>query len=179
MKLFDYIVDRLIARAQKTPYFTLPGYMERFWLVPYTRVGSHSAMDGVGPVSPWKRPLSRAVQLLNIAARIHHILRSDLDRHMHNHPWWYVTVILRGGYYEVTPLYDMWGDYVCDIREWHGPGSVLFRRANSLHRIEIPAGQTAWTLFITGKYSNSWGFAEDMDRPDEITPYREYLDAKK
>jgi len=31
---------------------------------------------------------------------LHHILRSDKDRHLHDHPWDYSSIILKGGYFE-------------------------------------------------------------------------------
>lgn len=138
-------VDWLIARAKRTPYSHLPGYMLRWWLVPY----------GTGP--------------FGVSARIHEILRSDDDRHFHDHPWWYVTIILRGGYWEVTPaIIELWRGHWVNIgvvkREWRGPGTVLFRRAKTWHRLEIPEGQTCTTLFITGPYSNAWGFLVDGEK---------------
>jgi hypothetical protein len=147
-RLFSRLADRLIARAQRTPYQHLPGYMERFWLLPYSR---------------W-RPF---------AARVHHILRSDDDRAFHDHPWPYLTIVLRGGYTEVRPLFSDSGIYIGTTSRWHGPGSILFRRAKSWHRLELPAGETAWTLFVSGPKSQSWGF---MPAPDLNKIYwRRYL----
>ncbi|MFJ1257876.1 hypothetical protein [Cupriavidus sp. CuC1] len=146
MKLLPKLVDALIRRAMRTPYFHLKGYMERYWLIPYNRFAP--------------------------AARIHHILRSDDDRAFHDHPWPYVTVILRGGYTEVTPVYDASGLYQGEARKWHGPGSILFRRAKSWHRLEVPEGKTAWTLFITGKYQQRWGF---MPNPAGKVYYQDYF----
>lgn len=145
-KLWNWFVDRLIALAKRTPYTPIPGYMDRFWLIPYSRYF--------------------------LAIRIHHILRSDDDRAFHDHPWPYLTIILRGGYFEVKPFYDKSGLYKCDTRKWYGPGSILFRRSNSWHRLEVPEGQTAWTLFTTGRYMRKWGF---MPNPAFKVPYTEYL----
>jgi hypothetical protein len=130
----------IIRRAMRTPYVHLAGYMERFWLI---RIGRR----GGGESGPY--PL--------IGARVHHILRSDSDRVFHDHPWPYLTIILRGGYWEVRPvLVDNVVSYT--VRTWHGAGSVLLRRANSWHRLELPEGQTAWTLFCTGPKVQHWGF---------------------
>jgi hypothetical protein len=103
---------------------------------------------------------------------VHHILRSDDDRAFHDHPWPYVTIILRGGYTEVTPEFDESGIYRGEARKWCGPGSVLFRKAKSWHRLELPVGKTAWTLFVTGKKQQRWGF---MSNPAFKQDYREYL----
>lgn len=43
-------------------------------------------------------------------------------------------------------------------RTWHGPGSVLWRPLPSTHRLELPAGRTAWSLVLTGPKRREWGF---------------------
>ncbi len=143
------LVDWLIRRAKRTPYYHLDGYMLRWWLVPYRK----KLGDGTGPVKLWRRPIAWALQQFGIAVRIHEILRSDEGRHPHNHPWWYVTIILRGSYIE--DQFDEGGD--CVWSEVRGPGQILFRRANSWHKLTLLHG-TVTTLFITGKQSQGWGF---------------------
>ncbi len=164
------IANFLISRAKRTPYFHLKGYMERFWLVPFVSAGSETAI-GCGPVSALQRPIAWLMQKADIAARVHHILRSDDARAFHDHPWAYLTIILKGGYWEVRPEFSETGQICAESRTWHGPGSILRRPANSWHRLELPAGQTAWTLFITSKKTNGWGFLVGGRK----VPYREYL----
>lgn len=175
--------DWLINRAKRTPYFHLTGYMNRFWLVPYNRVVTREVgdvrtygattfklTDGTGLVS-WRRPFTRLLQHCGIAARVHEILRSDEGRHPHNHPWPYLTVILKGGYFEHT-----YRDDGTEIGvKWHGPGSILWRPANSWHRLVVPAGTMATTLFITGKKAQTWGFNVD----GQTVPYFQYLNEKE
>jgi hypothetical protein len=80
--------------------------------------------------------------------RFHHILESDPADVMHNHPWDYTTRLLSGaGYTEHTPDGDV----------MYGPGDVLTRRAESLHRLELIDGPV-WTYFVTGRWRRSWGF---------------------
>ena len=107
----------------RRPYLHLEGYMERFWIF-QTR---------------W------------LSARLHRILRSDHDRDLHDHPWDYATVILRGGYWEVTDA----------GKRWYGPGSILLRRATHLHRLILPSGAPATTLFVHRRKSREWGFRTD------------------
>ena len=57
---------------------------------------------------------------------LHKILVSDLDD-LHDHPWDYFTIILKGGYYEHTP----------EGKFWRGPGHFRFCKAQSLHRLEL------------------------------------------
>ena len=116
--MWKWLADRLIARAMRTPYIHLEGYMNRWWLIPYNRFG--------------------------IAVRIHEILRSDADRDLHDHPWWYVTIILRGGYWERTEDYG-W-PIERDLRH-------------------------CWTLFITGPKRKDhvpehscWGFLVEGEK---------------
>ena len=116
------VINSLINYAKRTPYFHLEGYMERFWLVPYTSAGSAGRDDDGTGVLSWRTPIKKLLQRI-CAIRIHHILRSDLGRDPHDHPWPYVTVILKGGYWEQR--FDNSGE----IRstKWYGPGSILYR----------------------------------------------------
>jgi hypothetical protein len=130
------VIDKLIEDAKKNPYFHLEGYMERYWLYPFSEDGA-------------------------INVRIHHILRSDEDRHLHDHPWPSTSVILKGGYWEILPE-DQAQDPSLDgekrIRVWRAPGEVVTRVANTRHAIELPEGKTSWSMFIMGKYEQQWGF---------------------
>lgn len=78
---------------------------------------------------------------------LHKFLKGDPDD-LHDHPWGYATLILKGGYWETTPK----------GRFWRGPGHFRFCSANSFHRIELEPGVTAWTLFMPGPQKREWGF---------------------
>lgn len=149
----EFVVDSIIKSATKRPFATLPGYMERSWFIPPTKY-------------------------LPFDCRLHHILRSDLDRHLHDHPWDYTTIILRGGYWE-----ELFEDETRKTTKltWHGPGSILQREARSMHRLRLPEvlnpdltsrTQTAWTLFFMGQKKQDWGFwDEDLGK----RYWKEYL----
>lgn len=79
---------------------------------------------------------------------LHQFLRDDDDRALHDHPWPYLSVILRGGYYEITGAGSA----------WYGPGTILTRHATHRHRVELHQGKPCWTLFITGPRVREWGF---------------------
>lgn len=120
-----------------SPYFDLPGYMRRRWVF----------------VCPW------------FSVRIHHILRSDSDRALHDHPFNYGSLILRGGYWE----------HLADgSRTWYGPGSLRFAKAEQLHRLELPINTTTWSLFFIGKRRRDWGFQTD----DGWVDHKKYLEEK-
>lgn len=115
---------------------------------------------------------------------LHQFLRSDDDRALHDHPWWNVSWLLEGNYYEVTAVKPklsevMNGDHYRS--EWAhrlkpgGPrknthrraGQFAFRLAKTSHRIQLitccadrpePHELPVWTLFITGPKIRVWGF---------------------
>lgn len=88
---------------------------------------------------------------------LHHFLCSDPDD-VHDHPWPYATLILKGGYYEWTPIFDAQGNKFAETCAWRGPGSFRIRGANSFHRIELDPSVDCWTLFMPGAKKRDWGF---------------------
>jgi len=88
---------------------------------------------------------------------LHKFLKSDPDD-VHDHPWNYFTIILKGGYYEWIAQFDDQGKKTSEVRVWRGAGS--FRRGNThtFHRIELKEGVTPWTLFFVGPKKREWGF---------------------
>lgn len=85
---------------------------------------------------------------------LHHFLRSDYDRALHDHPWSFVSIILRGGYWEA---HDQTIDGSMRI-EWRAPGRVLLRPAEWRHRVILDDGATSWSLVIVGSRERKWGF---------------------
>lgn len=102
---------------------------------------------GAGPRSPGS------------TARFHEILESDAAD-LHDHPWDFVSVILSGRYVETTP----------DGEAEFGPGSVLVRRAEQLHRLTLPAGPV-WSFVTMGPARRRWGFRTG----DGWVHWRDYL----
>jgi len=88
---------------------------------------------------------------------LHKFLKGDPDD-VHDHPWPYATLILKGGYYEWTPWFDSFGRQIGERRRWRGPGHFRICRSTSYHRIELKPGVTAWTLFMPGPQRREWGF---------------------
>ena len=79
---------------------------------------------------------------------LHHVVRDDLDRALHDHPWDSCSIILSGGLREILPNNE---------QRILMPGSITCRNAEDLHRLELLNG-LAWTLFITGAKFREWGF---------------------
>jgi hypothetical protein len=88
---------------------------------------------------------------------LHKFLKSDPDD-VHDHPWPYATLILKGGYWEWIPHYDTLGRKTGEYQVWRGPGHFRISKANSFHRIELDPDITAWTLFMPGRKCRDWGF---------------------
>jgi hypothetical protein len=80
-------------------------------------------------------------------AYIHKILLSD-EPILHDHPWNWGTVIIKGGYYEHTEN----GTF------WRGPGSIRTRKSTDMHWLELKDGEPCWTLFWHGYRRRTWGF---------------------
>lgn len=90
---------------------------------------------------------------------IHKFLKSDPDD-LHDHPWDYFTFILSGGYWEHTPE----GNF------WRRPFSCRYRKAGSLHRIELNNDKPhCWTLFIPCRRKRDWGFVTNSGWVDNKT----------
>lgn len=89
---------------------------------------------------------------------LHKIVKSD-DPIMHDHPWPFLTIVLRGGYYEHTPLVSSDGKMFGEISQWRGPGSIIFRKAKEFHWLELDESVgPATTLFFMGPQQRDWGF---------------------
>jgi hypothetical protein len=88
---------------------------------------------------------------------LHKFLKSDPDD-VHDHPWPYATLILKGGYWEWIPHFDTVGRKTGEYQVWRGPGHFRISKANSFHRIELDPDITAWTLFMPGRKCRDWGF---------------------
>jgi hypothetical protein len=104
---------------------------------------------------------------------LHKFLKSDPDD-VHDHPWPYATVILKGGYWEWIPQFDDTGKMFGQIAKWRGPGHFRVSGANSYHRIELDPTVECWTLFMPGPQRRDWGF---LTRQGWV-PHDKYLDAK-
>lgn len=141
------LIDRLIARAQRTPYFDLEGYMNRWWILP-------------PPVSHGKPGFwlvgNQLRRLLPFSIRIHQILRADRERHLHNHPWTFRTIILTGWYSE--EYLTAGGDLVNRV-VW--AGESYRRRVGEFHRINAVPPKGVYTLVLHRNKSTWWGFLVD------------------
>jgi hypothetical protein len=107
-------------------------------------------------------------------AFVHKFLKSDPDD-VHDHPWPFATLILRGGYWEWTPVFDTEGRKTGEVSRWYGAGSFRTARAKSYHRIELDPNITCWTLFMPGPKQRDWGFLVR----DQWIQWEQYLKQRK
>lgn len=96
---------------------------------------------------------------------LHKFLRDDDDRALHDHPWWFISLMIRGRYSEETEKEVLFDDKLMDGRLTihRSSPSVAFRKATHRHRVvllkdEIGRAIPCWTIVITGRKVREWGF---------------------
>ena len=114
--------------------------------------------------------------------RYHRWYRSDDKRAMHDHPWWFITLVLTGSYEDWTEgqicakcngvgkLYTRRVEYhdfvICDVCDGRGfeiaiermrPGKLSFRPALHTHTVSVAPGGCR-TLLLMGPQRRKWGF---------------------
>jgi hypothetical protein len=96
----------------------------------------------------------RIVETPWFGVKVHHILMTDSDRAHHDHPWSFVSLILRGGYEEsIRGVAET-------VRRRRRPGRWHRMPAEGLHRITTLYGRSCWTLVVNGPRRREWGFVE-------------------
>lgn len=171
------VADRVIRIGdRRPPDISIGGkdnpYLRRWWLLPRNRV-------------------------LNVY--LHQFLRDDDDRALHDHPWFWCSIILRGSYVEHTiaaggihrkrirralsiRFGTPWGAHRIELVRAGSPDAPASIRAAVRHGL-LPADYafSCWTLFITGPRMRNWGFHcprgwvpwqrfTDPDDPSRIGP---------
>jgi hypothetical protein len=115
----------------------------------------------------WKRPLGiqadpylkRSVApLLGRSLRLHRWCHDDDHGALHDHPSWFITIVLRGGYTDVSEDKD--GVLVLDKLR---PGSIRLRPAAHRHHV-VDVQPNTWTLCLFGKPKHRWAFYLDNGR---------------
>lgn len=109
---------------------------------------------------------------------LHHFLKSDPDD-IHDHPWPYATIILKGGYWEWLPQFNGKGQKIGELSVWRGAGHFRLCSAKSFHRIELDPDVECWTLFMPGPQQREWGFLVRKNKEQQWVPNGEYLQEHK
>ena len=129
--------------------------MGRWWLIPLEV----------------KKPFMKGFFYMPFSIRIHHIKKPDADPCLHDHPWAWRTIVLKGWYIEENAF----GEF-----NTRRKGFTAGNSAETLHRIDEVSPGGVWTLFFMGrKYINKqevnkWGFIVPL--PDGRIRKVYYLD---
>jgi len=101
---------------------------------------------------------------------IHWILRSDKDRCLHDHPWSFISFVMSGEYFE----YRKRKDVVYPVVYTRSTGSIVYRSAKCLHRVQLPQHQIkpVKTLVIMFWPKRKWGFMTKLG----WVSWKEYVD---
>lgn len=108
----------------------------------------------------WNEPLGRkecpyayrwVFIFFGYSIRVHRWLRSDDKRYKHNHPWWFITFVIKGEYTDVARLSE-----TIDLYDQVKTFQFRYRKSNHTHYV-VPIPNT-WTILLTGKPLNKWGF---------------------
>ena len=87
---------------------------------------------------------------------LHGIYKADEDKHMHDHPWDFTSLVLYGYYSEKLRASD--GKSDSNVRH---PWSIARRKAEQFHMIEKLWTKKVFTIVITGKRRREWGYNVD------------------
>lgn len=103
--------------------------------------------------------------------RIHHWLRSDDNRHFHDHACTLISMIIKGWYYNVVPL-DPNNPDVSQCRKIKARAFRPWKStAYAKHYLEIPKGG-AWTILLCGRPYHKWGFYVRNKKTGEYVKWR-------
>lgn len=113
--------------------------------------------------------------------KLHWIRKPDYDPDPHDHPWWFISLVLKGWYKE--EISDL--SFLPESKPfwWHNARYTLIRTvrwfnrkpARGVHRVLEVSPGGAWTLVLNGHYSRKWGF---LTREGWV-PYEKYLGIEK
>ena len=118
----------------------------------------------------------RLIQTPLFGVYLHDIFEPD-DGDPHNHPWSFVSIVLRGAYTEYVYL-DPLGEPRRLVSKRHGRWSAHAMGRKAAHRI-VAADPKLKTLILTGPRSSSgWGFFEPRPLSSgggrRYVPWQEY-----
>jgi hypothetical protein len=93
----------------------------------------------------------------------HRFVRSDPSV-PHDHPWAFISLVLRGRYREVNDR----GSHIRRV------GSLAVRRSSARHRVELIDGPVT-TVIVTGPRTRQWGFWCPRARQEpQFVPWQEF-----
>ena len=82
---------------------------------------------------------------------LHGIYAPDEDKHLHNHPWDFKSIVLKGSYIEQTENGNI----------TQRPGKFNSRNGSDFHKILELKSPVVYTLFIVSPVKRIWGYKVD------------------
>lgn len=147
-KINSLLISRVMSRRvpDKTIHQNGCAYLHRWYLTPWR--GWYDDQPNAKPTL--KNRLLKAVAQALPNVYVHLFVSSDPDEALHDHPWFSLSLVLHGQYWDVTGggCFDR---KVCAAGDW------ILRGAKKPHRVEL-GPQSCMTLFITGPVIRRWGF---------------------
>lgn len=148
----ERLAARLIARAlSRPPDFIVGGRLDPYLLRWYLTPWRHWHRQAAECPTPWNR-VKGWLGFVLPSVYLHCFMRSDDDLALHDHPWWWCSILLRGRYVEHTIKRGG-----INVRRERRTGSVKISGPWRAHRVELVDGH-CWTLFIIGPRVRNWGF---------------------
>lgn len=114
---------------------------------------------------PDQQPYLERYHLLRLPfgyqAYLHRFVASDPGRGLHNHPWKHALSLVLSGSYKETRMLDARANNALHSR-WLRPGRFNFISGDIFHRVNIPANNECWSLFIHAPKAKGWGFLQQQ-----------------
>lgn len=114
----------------------------------------------------WKESLGRlecpylyrwTLIIFGYSIRLHHWIKSDDNRFFHDHSSDLISMIIKGYYYNVTPLDPIHPDVKHAKKTFCKAWKPWKAQATAKHYLEIPKAG-AWTILLEGRAYHKWGF---------------------
>ena len=94
----------------------------------------------------------RLIQTPYFGIYLHKFLRGDADPFVHDHPWAFISFVLRGGYTEMVR-----NNFTHEINPRHVK-RVNVKRRDDAHFVGALDRVPTWTLVFRGRQRRTWGF---------------------
>ncbi len=100
---------------------------------------------------------------------LHCIYKPDEDKHLHDHPWNFIGIILSGAYIEEVSLINdesflktVHAKNLPTKKRFRHPLDIVNRKDYIPHKIlHILTSKPVWTLNFTSKRTRDWGYIGD------------------
>lgn len=108
---------------------------------------------------------------------LHRFVASDPGRSLHDHPWRHALGVMLSGGYEEVRMRGAGQNNRLQQRFLAG-GRINYISGATFHRINLPQGGEAWTLFIHSGKRKNWGFIDTTDQ-QHFMPHQQVVEARQ